>query len=544
MEADALIATTVNQQHIWGQSSVYDGGADYIFVTYAKLIPGTTYKLRMKIDENSTSFAVFDLTALTFTLGGEALSATIIDVGNGWRKCTVVGTTQVTASRYCSYNIMDSAGIGNFPGDGVHGFYLWGASLIQVGESTEIIANPNELVNPVYALEVIVQLNVAEAPDVPADLATQTSAAATQFYVGWEPQFVKEAAKAYTFSVDVRANGTTKVRLSLSSNEFTGGTFDLVAVTAAGNNGATASIVALDGGWFRVSTTGQVGAGASFQLLNLLNAAGQDFYNGDGVSGVYLYGASYTDNDNPGVNLLSFPNELTTTLSSQVVLSLNVAEAPQSTFEFFFINGIGVRLAANGRANIQNNVPAIVPSAMSGREYENEEPNVAFLQCNTAGGAPFTWQNGLRYGTYGYLSVTFAIPIVPFYVNGFLVSEQGELVVAAATPIEGYNHGWPIDATGRLCINATGSVVPGAFTFSPPVVGPAIVDLTWTASAGAVLYQLYRDGVVFKNIPGGTLNSFDTPPGPGTYTYAVTAVNGNGTTLPTPPSYSGIVFPP
>ena len=143
-------------------------------------------------------------------------------------------------------------------------------------------------------------------------------------------------------------------------------------------------------------------------------------------------------------------------------------------------------------------------------------------------------------GALHIFDATAGLPAGAVLVNGIALTSQGAMCVAP-NPAAVYVKGWPVDMLGRVCV-APPLNLPGAFTFNVPVPGPTIVGLSWTPSTYAAGFQIFRDAVLVKELPGDTLSSFDEPPGAGTYTYSILAVNEVGTTASTPPSHS-VVFP-
>lgn len=103
------------------------------------------------------------------------------------------------------------------------------------------------------------------------------------------------AGVTYTLSVYVKPIGTRNVRIDLPSAAFGGTTaafFDVTAGTVISTTGSPiATITDAGNGWFRCTTTKTATAtiGAS---LNIYAAVGTSTsYTGDGVSGLYLWGA-------------------------------------------------------------------------------------------------------------------------------------------------------------------------------------------------------------------------------------------------------------
>lgn len=108
------------------------------------------------------------------------------------------------------------------------------------------------------------------------------------------------AGVTYTLSVYVKPIGTRNVRIDFPSAAFGGTTaafFDVTAGTVISTTGSpVATITDAGNGWFRCTTTKTAAAtiGAS---LNIYAAVGTSTsYTGDGVSGLYLWGAQVEEN--------------------------------------------------------------------------------------------------------------------------------------------------------------------------------------------------------------------------------------------------------
>tara|TARA_R110000787_G_scaffold285435_1_gene400995 strand:+ start:644 stop:1639 length:996 start_codon:yes stop_codon:yes gene_type:complete len=103
------------------------------------------------------------------------------------------------------------------------------------------------------------------------------------------------SAVSNVFSVFAKANGRDKIFLQ----QFDGGTFhssdvfDLTNGTYAGGN--EGSIEDFGNGWFRCSYVKTTAAGSGKLYINLHNGTSGN-YQGDGTSGVYLYGAQLEAN--------------------------------------------------------------------------------------------------------------------------------------------------------------------------------------------------------------------------------------------------------
>ena len=100
-----------------------------------------------------------------------------------------------------------------------------------------------------------------------------------------------------TYSVYIKASGRTWVKLSLGgSGVFVGAYFDLTNVSVGTiDSGFTAQISDVGNGWRRCAITTTAAAGTVFPRIRLASADGTDSYQGDGASGVLVWGAQLTE---------------------------------------------------------------------------------------------------------------------------------------------------------------------------------------------------------------------------------------------------------
>ena len=103
----------------------------------------------------------------------------------------------------------------------------------------------------------------------------------------------------YTASVFVKADTRTRVRVGflvaasgvVADANLTAGTIG-AASAFGGGTAAASSIQAINNGWYRISVAGSGAAGTSGELrVELLDASGNRQYNGDGTSGLFIWGA-------------------------------------------------------------------------------------------------------------------------------------------------------------------------------------------------------------------------------------------------------------
>jgi hypothetical protein len=141
-------------------------------------------------------------------------------------------------------------------------------------------------------------VNAIAAPDgtVTADLLTESTAASANFFFNQTTSL--SASTQYTYSIYCKPNGRSRLYLAGTSTAWGAGfiTFDLntLVVSPSGGSGWTGTISPLSDGWYRITATRTTNTGISggYDLsLFFLNNAGNVTYTGDGVSGMYFWGA-------------------------------------------------------------------------------------------------------------------------------------------------------------------------------------------------------------------------------------------------------------
>ena len=146
-----------------------------------------------------------------------------------------------------------------------------------------------------------------------------------------EPHDIRQSrpftsGKTYTFSLFVKAAGRTQVGLFLGTGatnwDVFSSTWDLSAGTASA---PSADIQDVDDGWYRVSFTATMtGTTQSYAVIWQVFNAGSSNYLGDGVSGVYMWGAQ--------VEQGAFPTSYIPTAGSGVTRSADYATSADTGF--------------------------------------------------------------------------------------------------------------------------------------------------------------------------------------------------------------------
>ena len=97
---------------------------------------------------------------------------------------------------------------------------------------------------------------------------------------------------AYTFTVYVKQAGRTLVKLTSATGAIFEATYDINAGTVTNTVSGSASISAAGNGWYRLIITATASATQSTNLqIRLVDSGTNTSYTGDGISGIYLWGA-------------------------------------------------------------------------------------------------------------------------------------------------------------------------------------------------------------------------------------------------------------
>jgi hypothetical protein len=124
-DADKMIESAITAQHRASQAATVTSGSAYTFSIYAKAAERTSIWVRM-IGTATFATCIVDLT--NGAISSSAGTCTATNVGNGWYRITISGTSDsTTVTAYA--NLIDGAGANTYLGDGTSGLFIYGAQL-------------------------------------------------------------------------------------------------------------------------------------------------------------------------------------------------------------------------------------------------------------------------------------------------------------------------------------------------------------------------------------------------------------------------------
>jgi hypothetical protein len=258
LTGDKLIGNTDNNTHRLDRSFSWASGTSYTYSIYVK--QGEQARIRISYPAASfatTAFADFNLFTGAATPGAGA-TATILNVGNGWFRCSVNATATTAATASLLNVLLDNTGAATYTGDGYSGIYIWGAQL-------ETGAFPTSYI-PTVASQVTRS----------ADAAVMTGANFSSWYNQAEGTLFAEASvsrPSTPTSIVSIDDGTTNNRININ---HTGTTASRLIVVSGGSLDVNMNTVV---GTYPLNQFGKVAAALkanSFALVNNSSAVVED----------------------------------------------------------------------------------------------------------------------------------------------------------------------------------------------------------------------------------------------------------------------------
>ena len=336
---------------------VEDGTDGQHFVTQSVTLTAAPYSVTcyFKAKERSVGIISFSSFRVNFDLDAEAVtvssggptSTSIVSVGDGWYRCSVVGTPTAGATPITLSMAAAPTGWG-YPGDGTSGIYVWGAQLEQRSSVTAYTATTTQPITnyiPVLqtaaanvarfdhtpttgeALGLLIEeqrtnlLTYSEQFDNAAWIKTNTSSSANtivapdgtltgdtivmdaisnndfylyQVYSGWT------SGVTYTQSWYVKSAGISWVQVTGSTGTAATNFRNINITTGELGNGnypsGSVTVTSVGNGWYRISVTEvatSTSASGRFLLALLTSDVATRLSNvdGNGYSGIFIWGA-------------------------------------------------------------------------------------------------------------------------------------------------------------------------------------------------------------------------------------------------------------
>jgi hypothetical protein len=353
LTADSLTRTSTSaaENNIRFTSS-QNNSTPYSFSVCAKHSSGSgkLYVRNIAVDSSTTNGVVqFDLEAgtISYTYGSTySSSASMVSLGNGWYRCSIAGTTVASIG---GLNLLDigvtdgTTAVGGVSGQSV---FVWGAQLrrtpsdstylstttaaryalplewssagVQQGllveeARTNLRTYSQEFDNADHTkVRATISANAIVAPDgtTTADKLVEDGTASNDHNTS--SSVTVTTATVYTFSIYAKAAERSWIILyEVGANQ--GRYFDLANVTTGSVVGVapiTSTITSVGNGWVRCAITVTTSGVTAFPYVYLATGNGGNSYNGDGASGVYIWGHQF--------ELGAFPTSYIQTFASTV----------------------------------------------------------------------------------------------------------------------------------------------------------------------------------------------------------------------------------
>lgn len=300
------------------------------------------------------------------------LGSKIEHVGDGWYRCTIIVISTGTSHSPSLYLATGNETI-TYTGDGESGLYIWGGQFTQSAKPLPYVQTTTASASDTFSESVRIEYDAATGDSLGALIEgastnlclrseefdnaswtkTNSSVAADNVIApdgtksadkiiegvtvgsvhSVSQSVTLSAATTYTASCYAKISERTEFIINNTSDANAFAYFNLVTGTliSAGTGATSSSIDNVGGGWYRCSVTFLTGAGGGKNIQIGPSVNGSNSYNGDGSSGIYIWGAQ--------VEELPFPSSYIRTEGSSVSRSaddlkvLNASVLPKAISE-------------------------------------------------------------------------------------------------------------------------------------------------------------------------------------------------------------------
>jgi hypothetical protein len=314
--ADKLVEdTTATNTHFTVQAVTAVSGTYYTLSVYAKA--GERTHIRPAFSSSTGVFpspdisTIFNLSNGTIFGGTAGAGAVMEDLGGGWYRCSITAQAIATGSVNFILGLHDGTSI-TYTGDGTSGLYLWGAQFEAAEAVTDYVprfGSSETVTNAALQSEtfdnaswtktrVTISANVAEAPDgtTSADKLVEDGTVANTHLM--LQQYAVTSGTYYTYSIYAKAAERTHVRLNFGGDNGAfsdaGAVFDLSDGSVFNQTAGIGAVIEdIGDGLYRCSATALALATVTGVLRTELHDGTSVIYDGDGASGIYVWGAQF-----------------------------------------------------------------------------------------------------------------------------------------------------------------------------------------------------------------------------------------------------------
>jgi hypothetical protein len=471
--AQKLVETTANNSHRL-IASVTTIASPYTLSVYLKAVERQWAYLRIDRSGGTSSNAWFDLSSGTLGTAETGLIPAIQNIGNGWYRCSIIVDLALAGANNILVGVSTANNTTIYTGDGTSGIYIFGAQLSDSASVDPYVYNPvaaptstayygprfdydpvtlapkgllieeqrtNLLLrsqalatSPWTPSQLTVTNNVTTAPD--GTITANSAVESIPLSYHTNSQTYSLTAGTYALSVYAKVTGTGSTRyLTLASNSgastFISAKFDLTTsttynYTSGGQTIISSSATSVGGGWYRCTVSFTVTATSSFSIAlgNVTTAPpagsyGLDFYTGDGISGLLLWGAQ--------LEAGAFATSYIPTVASQVTRATDTASMTGTNLSSWYNQSEGTLLVEQARNNLNNAITSVYLTDGSNNNVSlqifSNSTNAVQVAGITAGAVQYdlTVGSGITQGVFYKIASAYKTNSVAASLNGSAV---------------------------------------------------------------------------------------------------------------------------